>query len=131
MPMSSSRLAGLRFSSERPARASTHSPLMKFLCILGTATVAMLPPGGLLTGYPLHKPDDCGRNFRSKFECNRGAGTRQTASRVTAWAIYWEEAAGGAVVEAVGMGAPLPAVSEPKPSFTKVTASIFPVGLRP
>jgi hypothetical protein len=42
----------------------------------------MLPPEGLLTGDPLHEPDDCGRNFRAKFECNRGTGTGQTAQRV-------------------------------------------------
>jgi hypothetical protein len=47
----------------------------------------MLPPEGLLTGDALHKPDDGGRNFRAKFECNRGTGTRQTAWRVTRQ--YW------------------------------------------
>jgi hypothetical protein len=37
----------------------------------------------------------------------------------------------GTVLVAAGTGAPLPAVSEPKPSFSSDNASIFPVGVRP
>jgi hypothetical protein len=33
--------------------------------------------------------------------------------------------------EAAGDGAPFPAVLEPRPSFSSVNASIFPLGLRP
>jgi hypothetical protein len=34
-------LAGLRFSNVLPRRASTHSPLMKFLWLLETVLVVM------------------------------------------------------------------------------------------
>src|ERR1700722_14529671 len=46
IPTSSPRLAGLRFSNVPPRRASTHSPLIRFLWLLETALVVMmLPPG--------------------------------------------------------------------------------------
>src|ERR1700688_2588449 len=44
LPTSSSVLAGLRFSYVLPLRASTHSPLIKFLKTRGDAAVAILPP---------------------------------------------------------------------------------------
>jgi len=37
---------------------------------------------------------------------------------------YREERGAGLTVEGVGTGAPLPAVSEPRPSFSSVSASI-------
>ena len=40
-------------------------------------------------------------------------------------------AGGGAVLVATGTGAALPAVCEPRPSFSSDKASIFPVGLSP
>lgn len=43
----------------------------------------------------------------------------------------WAVGDGTGDEEAVGDGAPFPAVLEPRPSFSSVKASIFPLGLRP
>ena len=70
--------------------------------------------------------------FESHYPVSRPAFA-QHATRRGGWDGYYFTggSAGVAEEDAVGNGAPLPAVPDPKPSLLRVAASIFPVGLMP
>jgi len=102
MPMSPTMAGdcGSQASVQREPR--THSR-DEILMNLGTATVAMLPPLKSVTGDQ-RQADDCVPEFRSNLNGTE-APERVKQRCAPRWAIYWAEAAGGTVVEAVGMGA--------------------------
>ena len=75
IPTSSPVLAGLRFSNVLPRRAPTHSPLIKFLWLLVTALVVMLPPAddwGLAKVGRSHKPRRGGKISAWQFNLTEG-----------------------------------------------------------